>query len=130
MQRTSAWILVAATVLLTALGQVLIKWQAGKMGPGTAGAGLSSLMRGLQLLLNPWVLAGLLSAFLASACWMVAMTRLELSEAYPFTALNFVLILLAGHYLFSEPVTWGKAIGTLLIVAGVVVTAYTAVDGA
>ena len=130
MQRTSAWILVAATVLLTALGQVLIKWQAGKMAGGAAGSELSGLMRGLQLLLNPWVIAGLLSAFLASACWMVAMTRLELSEAYPFTALNFVLILLAGHYLFSEPVTWGKGLGTMLIVAGVIVTAYAALESA
>ena len=57
MQRTSAWILVAATVLLTALGQVLIKWQAGKMGSVPTSAGLSSFMRGVQLLLNPWVIA-------------------------------------------------------------------------
>jgi len=126
MQRSLAWTLVAATVLLTAVGQILIKWQASKASAAATNGPLSDLLRGLQLLLNPWVLAGLLAAFLASACWMVAMTRLELSEAYPFTALNFVLILLAGHYLFSEPVTWGRLLGTLLIIAGVVVIAYSA----
>lgn len=125
MQRTLAWILVAATVLLTALGQILIKWQASKAAPLDQQR-LSAMWQGLRLLLNPWVMTGLFAAFLASACWTVAMTRLELSEAYPFTAVNFILILLAGHYLFSESLTATRVVGTLMVVAGVVVIALSA----
>jgi drug/metabolite transporter (DMT)-like permease len=51
------------------------------------------------------------------------LTVVPLSRAYPFVALAFVLVPAAGYLLFHEPVNTRYAIGTALIVAGVIVAA-------
>jgi drug/metabolite transporter (DMT)-like permease len=73
------------------------------------------------LLLNPWIVSGFVAAFAASIAWMGAMTKFELSHAYPFMSLNFVLVLLGAAWFFHEPVTPSKIAGIALIVLGVLV---------
>jgi drug/metabolite transporter (DMT)-like permease len=51
---------------------------------------------------NIWILSGFLSAFLASLCWMAAMTKFELSFAYPFMSLSFVFVLVSSMLFFGE----------------------------
>jgi drug/metabolite transporter (DMT)-like permease len=74
------------------------------------------------LLLDPWIVVGVLAAFLAGLSWMSAMTKLELSFAYPFISLSFVLVFVFSALLFHETVTASKVIGMLLIIAGIIVT--------
>jgi len=125
MARTAAWFLLAGTVLLSVCGQLLLKWQVSRLGGAVPGdpRGLVALVG--RLLFNPWVIAGLGSAFVASLLWMLALTKLDLSEAYPYTALSFVLILLTSYFLFGEPLTMGKVMGTGLVIAGIFVLAMT-----
>lgn len=113
------YLFVALTVIFTVMSQFLIKWQVNLAGslPETTEAKLQFL--GL-LLLRPGILLGLGSAFGAALCWMLAMTKLPLSHAYPFTAASFVLVVFGGAWLFSEPIGAAKAIGVCLIVGGVV----------
>ena len=73
------------------------------------------------MLLNPWVLSSLLCAFLGMLSWMMALSKTELSYAYPFTSLSFVLVLAASAFFFQEPVTAKKVIGMAFIVAGIVI---------
>ena len=110
---------VALTVLLTVLGQFLIKWRVNEAGPLPADLSGKIFFVG-GLLLDPWVVLGLASAFAASLCWILAMTKLPLSHAYPFTAVAFVLVVLGGAWLFAEPVSATKMFGLGLIVAGMV----------
>lgn len=113
---------VALTVLLTVYGQLVLKWQVGLAGPLRQGlAGKAGFL--LEVLMNPWVISGLGAAFAASLCWMLALTKLPLSSAYPLTASSFLLILLFGALFLSEPISIGKLMGTLLIVSGIVVMA-------
>ncbi len=110
----------AATVLLTVYGQLVVKWQvASAAGRGGDPADRAAFL--LVLLANPWVLSALAAAFGAALCWMLAMVKLDLSHAYPFVALSFVLVLFLSALLLGEPLSWTKALGTLLIVAGVAV---------
>jgi drug/metabolite transporter (DMT)-like permease len=116
-----SYIYVAATVLLTVYGQLVVKWQvnsAASLGrdPSDRAAFL------IGLLANPWVLSALAAAFGAALCWMLAMVKLDLSHAYPFVSLSFVLVLFLSALLFGEPLSWAKALGVLLIVAGVAVS--------
>lgn len=108
------------TIMLTVYGQIAIKWQVLKVGALPEGlAEKISFM--LHLLLNPWIVSALAAAFLASFCWMAAMTKLQLSHAYPFMGLTFVVVLLASGFFFHEPVTTLKVVGVALIVLGLVV---------
>lgn len=115
---------VALTVLLTVYGQLVLKWQVGLAGPLPPDLG-GRLWFLLGLLTNPWVISGLAAAFCAALAWMLALTQLPLSQAYPFTALTFVLVLAASALFLHEPLTSSKVIGTMLIVAGIAVMAST-----
>jgi drug/metabolite transporter (DMT)-like permease len=77
----------------------------------------------LQQFLNPWIFSGFVSAFVASLAWMAAMTRFELNYAYPFMSLAFVIVMVLGVLFLGEAVNVRKVLGTLMVVAGLVVIA-------
>jgi multidrug transporter EmrE-like cation transporter len=114
---------VFATVFLTVYGQLVIKWQVVGAGQYPA-SGPERLYFLGRLLLNPWVISAFAAAALAAVSWMVAMTKLDLSHAYPFVSLSFVLVLLLSWGLFHEPLSWQKLLGVALIICGVIVSSY------
>lgn len=116
------YLYIAVTIALTVFGQIAIKLQVLRAGalPADSADKLAFLVR---LLLNPWIIAAFGAAFLASIAWMGAMTKFELSHAYPFMSLNFVIVLLLSAWLFHEPLSATRVLGVALICAGTVVAA-------
>lgn len=110
------------TLALTVYGQLVLKWQMGSAGPMPAG-GLEKLQFLLLQFLNPWILTGFLAAFAASLAWMAAMTRFELTYAYPFMSLAFIIVMVFSIGFLGEAFSTQKALGTALVVAGLVVVA-------
>jgi multidrug transporter EmrE-like cation transporter len=115
-----SYVYVLCTVLLTVYGQIAIKWQILEAGPFPADPG-EKIRFLARLLLNPWVISALAAALLAAVTWMAALTRLELSHAYPFMSIAFVLVMLCSAWFFSEPITPYKVAGIALVVLGLVV---------
>ncbi|WP_099159771.1 EamA family transporter [Virgibacillus ndiopensis] len=109
------------TIFFTVYGQLILKWKIDKVG-SLPEAWKDKLIFLLQLLLDPVILSGFLSAFVASLFWMAAMTKFNISYAYPFMSLSFVLVFLLSVMLFHEPVTVQKVTGLSLIVLGIIVT--------
>ena len=63
-----------------------------------------------------WVVFGSVSAFL----WMLAISKLELSFAFPTAqALSIVLIVLSSYLFFAEVVSLSRWLGIFLIVIGI-----------
>lgn len=115
------WLMVAATILLTTYGQLVLKWQATSPRTEPPFAFMEGWPAVILLLMRPWVISALAAAFLASLCWMAAVSRLELSKAYPFMALNFLLVGLLAVPLFGEALSRNKLAGLALVIAGLVV---------
>jgi multidrug transporter EmrE-like cation transporter len=113
---------IAMTIALTVFGQIAIKMQVAQAGalPAAGGDKLAFLIR---LLLNPWIIAAFAAAFLASVAWMGAMTKFQLSHAYPFMSLNFVIVLALSAWLFNEPMSITRMAGVALICIGTIVAA-------
>lgn len=109
------------TVLFTVYGQLVLKWQVSLAGVPPADT-LEKTAYLLKLLFNPWVISGFLAAFLAALSWMLAMARFDLSYAYPFMSLAFVLVLMLSGVIFGEAVTLPKVVGLALIVGGIVLS--------
>ena len=111
---------VLGSILFTVYGQIVVKWQVGKAGalPASFSDRIPFL---LGLILNPWIMSGIVGGFFALLCWLAAMTKFELSYAYPFMSLAFVFVLVLSAVLFHEPLTVAKIMGVLLIIAGIVV---------
>ena len=113
-------VFILLTIAFTVYGQLVLKWQMGGAGPLPAGAG-DKLLFLLQQLLNPWIISGFVSAFLASLAWMAAMTRFDLNYAYPFMSLAFVVVMGFSVLFLGEQLSAQRVAGTLLVVAGLVV---------
>jgi uncharacterized membrane protein len=110
------------TLLLTVYGQLVLKWQMGFAGHLPAG-NMEKMLFLLKQFLNPWIISGFLSAFLASLAWMAAVTRFDLNYAYPFMSLAFVIVMVFSVLFLSETLTLQRALGTAMVVAGLVVVA-------
>jgi len=115
-----AYVFVAVTVGLTVYGQLIIKWQTRKAGPFPEAAGDRLSYLG-HFLVNPWVISSLLGAVVAALAWIAALSRLDLSTAYPFVAASFALVLVLSAIVFDERLTIPKIIGAALIVVGLIV---------
>jgi len=115
------YLYIFGTVMFTVYGQLIVKWRIVKYG-SLPEEFSSKLIFLLKLLLDPFILSGFFSAFIASFFWMAAMTKFDVSYAYPFMSGAFILVFLLSVLLFNEPITWQKLVGLLLIVLGIVVT--------
>jgi drug/metabolite transporter (DMT)-like permease len=96
----------------------MVKWRVLHHGHIPAGVRSKASYLG-NLLIDPWMLTALLAVFVAALSWMAALSRLEISRAYPFMGLSFVFVLLLGGAFFDEPITALKIAGALLVVAGI-----------
>lgn len=115
-----SYVYIACTILLTVYAQIVIKWQV--MGAGAFPAETADQLWFLaKLLVSPWIISALAALLAAVVAWMAAMTKLELSHAYPFTSLAFVLVLVLSGWLFHEPITWPKITGVALVCLGIVI---------
>jgi len=108
---------------LAASGQLVLKH-------GMTLAQRSAAQHGRSLLgvatLSPWVLGGL-AIFAASAvAWLLTLSRVPLSTAYPFNALGFLVILVASSLLLHERTNTGTWLGTTMVVGGLLVVVLTA----
>ena len=115
-------IFILMTIVFTVYSQLIMRWQVGNAGnlPADTSGKLSFIF---ALLLNPWVLTGVASTFLAGVSWMLAMTRFEISYAFPFVSLNYILVLLASFLIFGESFSLVKLAGTFLVIMGLLVIA-------
>ena len=120
MLRFADYLYILATIGFTVYGQLILKWRIAAMGPMPDGA-FTKLRFLVGLLFDPLIFSGIAAAFLAALAWMAAMTKFEISHAYPFMSLNFVAVLLLSGLLLGEQVTVPKTIGVALIVVGTVI---------
>ena len=103
------------TIALTVFGQIVIKWQTTAHG-SKAGISLDGSL--WQLFLQPWFLAAYGSAFVASLFWLLAVSRMDISRAYPFMSLSFPAVLLISHFWLGEQLAGLQIAGVALIMLG------------
>jgi multidrug transporter EmrE-like cation transporter len=117
----NGYLYILGTIIFTVYGQIIMKWRMqffNNIPPNL----LDKLLFLLKVIFDPFIFSGFIAAFIASLFWMAAMTKFEISYAYPFTSLSFVLVFILSIFLFNETISLGKIIGLCLIVAGVIIT--------
>jgi drug/metabolite transporter (DMT)-like permease len=72
-----------------------------------------------KIFASPFVILGSLSYAISIFFWLYALTRVDLSFAYPFLALSYVLIILASWLFLDESIPATRWIGILVICLGV-----------
>lgn len=109
-------------VLLNAAAQLLLK--AGVRPLGAIGSSPGTLVPGLATAMTQGpVMAGLACYVVSVAVWLVALSRVDVSLAYPMLSLGYVVNAVAAWWLFGEAVGPMRSAGIALILLGVLLVA-------
>jgi multidrug transporter EmrE-like cation transporter len=98
-------------VLLNAGAQLLLK------------AGTNAEPLGLRLAIEPHILAGLACYVVSVVVWVVALSKVPVSMAYPMLSIGYVVNAIAAYYLLGETVTPMRLAGIGVIIVGVFIVA-------
>ena len=110
------------TILFTVYGQIILKWRLTTLKVVLPEALFDKIITLLKILFDPYIFSGFVSAFVASLFWMGAMTKFEITQAYPFMSLAPALVFIVGILFLGETFTVGKIVGLALIILGTIVT--------
>ena len=110
------------TISFAVSSQLIIKWKMSSFSFSDYDTIFDKFSFALSMLFNPYIMISLIFTLLSGLSWMIAMTKFDISYAYPFTTLGFVLIFIFSAVFFNEPITWQKTIGLLFIVIGIIIS--------
>ena len=114
--------LLLAGVLLNAAAQLLLKAGTNAVGQfefSTANA----VPIGMKLALEPHILGGIACYVVSVVVWILALSRVEVSVAYPMLSIGYVVNAVAAYYLFGEAVSATRLVGIGVIILGVFIVA-------
>lgn len=115
------FILLFFNVLLTVMGQILFKH-----GMNTVGRvnNIQDVFGKLtQAFLNPYILSGIAIYGFTTLVWLVILSRVKLSIAYPLLSSGYVLSILFSWLFFKESIPKIRIIGAVIICIGVYLVA-------
>jgi drug/metabolite transporter (DMT)-like permease len=110
-------LLIIFSVTLAAVGQLLLKFGMMRVGRVPNLASAPSML--LTALLNPIVLSGLGVFGISALSWLVVLSRVRLSTAYPMVSLGYVVTVFLAWRMFGEPVKIVTIVGCFAIILGV-----------
>jgi multidrug transporter EmrE-like cation transporter len=110
-------ILMFLAILLNVCGHLFLKAGMNKLGA----ISVDQLLMGFtKIFTTPFVILGLLSYVSSVALYMVVLSKVDVSYAYPLMmGLGYVMIVLFSWQIFGEPFSTFKWIGIVLILVGV-----------
>ena len=114
--------LVLVGVLLNAGAQLLIKAGTNSLG-GLVTPGANPLQTVSRIVFQPFILGGLLAYVISVAVWIVVLSRVPVSVAYPMLSIGYVVNAFLGYMLFKEDLTVPKLVGIGIIIIGVLLIA-------
>lgn len=114
--------LILTGVLLNALAQLLLK--AGTNAIGHFDFQLGNVLPvGIKLASEPHIFGGLCCYVISVVVWIMALSRVPVSVAYPMLSIGYLVNAFAAAWLFDEALTAYKLLGIGFIVIGVYLVA-------
>lgn len=118
----AAFALVLTGVLLNAVAQLALK--ASVSDTGIINLDMHSLLTSAgSLATNLWLWLGLFCYAVSVIVWILALSRVDVSIAYPMLSIGYIVNAVAAWHLFDEPLSLGKVAGIGIIIVGVYVLA-------
>lgn len=117
---------IISSVSLSAFAQIVLKM--GMSNPKVqndliiAGSLFEKLFIALT---NVYVVAGISMYLLSMILWLVVLSKIDVSVAYPFVGLGFIITMVLGFLLLNEQISAMRVMGTILVVCGVLMVSST-----
>lgn len=109
-------ILILISVLLNSAAQLCLRkgmLQIGEIGMGEIVRNIGTMLS------NVWLWGAMLCYAVSIVIWMSVLSKVEVSFAYPFLSIGYVVAALAGYYMFGESLSFMRIAGILVICIGV-----------
>ncbi len=109
-------VIILLGVIFAAVGQVSWKMGMNMIGP------LNSVTASdlFSVLINTYIIAGLIMYGLSTVFWLIALSRMDLSFVYPFISLTYILVLSLSYLVLKESIGLNKIAGSVLIILGLI----------
>ena len=110
--------LILLGVLLNAAAQLVLK--KGMVDIGRFSFSMDNLIPiGMRVVMSPFVMLGVVFYVVSLAVWLMVLSRVDVSYAYPMLSIGYIVAALAGKYLFQEPLGLVRWAGIAVICLGV-----------
>lgn len=116
-------LLILCSVLLSSIAQIVLKTGMSNISVLQAMHTQSAMQAFIAIATNVYVIGGLTLYFASAAVWLLVLARVDVSFAYPFVGLGFVVTMLLAFFINGEVLSTTKIVGTLFIAIGVAIMA-------
>src|SRR5579862_5162083 len=110
--------LILSGVLLNAAAQIFLKAGTNTLGV-VSFSSADWFAQGLRIGTNPHIIGGLVCYAFSLVVWIMALSRVPVSVAYPMLSIGYVVSAIAAYYLFGETLGTVRWLGIGFIVVGV-----------
>jgi multidrug transporter EmrE-like cation transporter len=113
------FVLIIISIFLSVSAQILLK---NGMSSQSVTQALSSgpIDSILSIVTNISILSGLTAYVASVGFWLIVLSRMDVSKAYPFVGLGFILTMLFAYIFLNEPITTMKLVGTSFVFIGII----------
>jgi len=109
------------SILFAVTSQLIIKWKMSAFEFNDYVTMQDKITLALSMLANPYIVLSLVLTLFSGLSWMIAMTKFEISYAYPFTVFSLVFVTIFSVQIFGETVSFVRILGILLVIFGIFV---------
>jgi multidrug transporter EmrE-like cation transporter len=115
--------LILCSILLSSFAQIVLKTGMSNADVLSAIQSASTFNIVKTISTNIFVIGGLALYFASAAVWLLVLAKVDVSFAYPFVGLGFIITMLLAFFINGEILSTTKIIGTLCIALGVAIIA-------
>ncbi len=116
-------IFIVSSVLLNALAQILLK--AGMKNFSNIDLKNNIMQTFLSIALNPYIISGFISYGISIILWLWVLSKVDVSLAYPFQALGYIVVTILAWLIFQENVNMTRIIALIFITLGLIILAFS-----
>jgi multidrug transporter EmrE-like cation transporter len=110
------YIFLLGSVVSNVIGQTFMKAGANQIG----GLTVNSIQDIFRIFFSPFIFLGIATYGVSTIFWIITLSKFDLSYAYPFLSVGYILILFVSFFIFHESITVFKIMGIFAIVAGLI----------
>ncbi len=113
--------LILVSTALSAFAQICLKYGMSHATVTEALQSGDSFSIAAAIALNAWVAGGLMLYGAGAISWLFVLARVQVSYAYPFVAMGFILTMLLGKILLGDDLSLTRVVGTFIVVLGLII---------
>ena len=116
-------IFIISSVLLNAFAQILLK--AGMKQFGIIELKNNIIHTSVSIASNPYIITGFISYGVSIILWLWVLSKVDVSLAYPFQALGYIVVTILAWLIFQEDITLTRIIALIFISIGLIILAFS-----